>query len=195
MAKTKTPTDEKFEKIDFDLFEAIAAIDKKDYGYYDRLTDEQKKKFSPYIILMYISVVKGNKDLQNYYLQSTDYHANKYMFNENVMKHPKLQWLMLCAISPGLGKQFHQWLPNISSSVSKLKSLPKVKDIKEYYKKIYPKTDDDTLSDISDLFVATQKRKMYLAEQYPNLKIDDIELLNELVTDEEIRIYEQQSGN
>jgi hypothetical protein len=195
MAKTKTPTDEKFEKIDFDLFEAIAAIDKKDYGYYDRLTDEQKKKFAPYIVLMYISVVKGSKDLQNYYLQSTDYHANKYMFNENVMKHPKLQWLMLCASSPGLGKQFHQWLPNISSSVSKLKSLPKVKDIKEYYKKVYPKADDNTLSEISEVFVSTQKRKMYLAEQYPNLKIDDIELLNELVTDEEIRIYEEQSGN
>jgi hypothetical protein len=195
MAKTKTPTDEKFEKIDFDLFEAIAAIDKKDYGYYDRLTDEQKKKFVPYMMLMWVSVVKGSKDLQNYYLQSTNYHANKYMFNENVTKHPKLQWLMLCASSPGLGKQFHQWLPNISPSVSKLKSLPKVKDIKEYYKKVYPKADDNTLSEISELFIATQKRKMFLAEQYPNLKIDDIELLNELVTDEEIRIYEQQSGN
>jgi hypothetical protein len=195
MVKAKIPTDEKFEKQDFDLFEALAAIDKKDYGYYDRLTDEQKKKFSPYIMLMYTSVVKGSKDLQNYYLQSTDYHANKYMFNDNVMKHPKLQWLMLCASSPGLGKQFHQWLPNISSSVSKLKSLPKVKDIKEYYKKVYPKADDNTLSEISELFVAKQKRKMFLAEQYPNLKIDDIELLNELVTDEEIRIYEQQSGN
>jgi hypothetical protein len=195
MAKTKTPTDEKFEKIDFDLFEAIAAVDKKDYGYYDRLTEEQKKKFVPYMVLMWVSVVKGSRDLQNYYLQSTDYHANKYMFNENVTKHPKLQWLMLCASSPGLGKQFHQWLPNISPSVSKLKSLPKVKDIKEYYKKVYPKADDNTLSEISELFVATQKRKMFLAEQYPNLKIDDIELLNELVTDEEIRIYEQQSGN
>jgi hypothetical protein len=195
MAKTKTPTDEKFEKIDFDLFEAIAAIDKKDYGYYDRLTEEQKKKFVPYMVLMWVSVVKGSRDLQNYYLQSTDYHANKYMFNENVMKHPKLQWLMLCASSPGLGKQFRQWLPNISPSVSKLKSLPKVKDIKEYYKKVYPKADDNTLSEISELFVATQKRKMFLAEQYPNLKIDDIELLNEIVTDEEIRIYEQQSGN
>ena len=32
MARTKVPTDEKFEKQDFDLFEAITAIDKKDYA-------------------------------------------------------------------------------------------------------------------------------------------------------------------
>lgn len=195
MAKAKTPTDEKFEKQDFDLFEAIAAIDNKDYGYYDRLTDEQKKKFVPYMLLMWISAVKGSVDLQNYYLQSTDYHANKHMFNENVTKHPKLQWLMLCASSPGLGKQFHQWIPHIPTGVSKLKTLPKSKDIKDFYKKIYPKTDDDTLGELSELFVSKQKRKMYLAEKFPNLKIDEIEVLNELVTDEEIRIYEEQSGN
>ena len=38
MARTKTPADEKFEKQDFNLFEAIAAIDKKDYGYYKKNT-------------------------------------------------------------------------------------------------------------------------------------------------------------
>lgn len=195
MAKAKIPTDEKFEKQDFDLFEAITAIDNKDYGYYDRLTEEQKKRFVPYIMTMWISVVKGSGDLQSYYLQSTDYHANKYMFNENIIKHPKLQWQMLCAASPGLGKQFRQWLPHISSNVAKLKSLPKSKDIKEFYKKLYPKADDDSLSEIAELFVSTQKRKMYLAEKFPNLKIDEIEVLNNIVTDEEIRIYEEQSGN
>jgi hypothetical protein len=32
LARVKTPVDEKFEKQDFNLFEAITAIDKKDYG-------------------------------------------------------------------------------------------------------------------------------------------------------------------
>jgi len=36
MAKAKVSADEKFEKQDFDLFEALSAIDNKDYGYYDR---------------------------------------------------------------------------------------------------------------------------------------------------------------
>jgi hypothetical protein len=195
MAKKATPIDEKFEKQDFDLFEALAAIDKKDYEYYDRLTDEQKKKFVPYMMILWTSIIKANKDIQNYYLQSTEYHANKYLFNENVQQHPKLQWLMLCASSPGLGKQFHQWIPHIKASVSKLKEEISLKEVKEYYKKIYPKTDETLINQIAELFVHQQKKKVYLAEKFPHLKFDDIELLNELITDEEIAEYEREYGN
>ena len=40
---TKTPIDEKFEKQDFNLFDALLALDKKDYGYIDKLNAEQQK--------------------------------------------------------------------------------------------------------------------------------------------------------
>lgn len=191
----KAPADEKFEKQDFDLFEALVALDKKDYGYYDRLSEEQKRKFVPYMMLQWMTTVKGNKDLQSYYVQSTDYHANKYMFNELVQKNPKLQWLMLCAASPGLGKQFHQWIPNIASSITKLKAPAKVKDIKEYFTKIYPKVDSDTIKEISEVFVKEHKKKLYLSEIFPNLKISDIETLSQVTTDEDIAQYEKDRGN
>lgn len=195
MKKSDIPADEKLENQDFDLFNALTALDKKDYGYYDRLNQEQQRKFVPYMMLMWMSAVKGNKDLQNYYVSSTDYYANKYMFNENVQKHPKLQWLMLCAASPGIGKQFHQWIPNISASISKLKTAAKVKDIKDYYAKIYPKLNKDDLQDMATEFVENQKRKMYLSKIYPNSKIEDVEVLNQLVTDMDIEQYEKDRGN
>lgn len=195
MAKEKLSADEKFEKIDFDLFEALTAIDKKDYSYYDRLTVEQQKKFIPFMMIHWISAVKANSDIQSYYLQSTEYHANKYLFNENVQKHPKLQWLMLCAASPGLGKQFHQWIPHIKERVSKLKESPKHKDIKEYFKKIYSKSNDSDLSLLSQVYVDNHKRRMYLASKFPNIKYDEIELLNDLITDEDIKQYEEDWGN
>ncbi|NBO58642.1 MAG: hypothetical protein EBU73_06860 [Chitinophagia bacterium] len=195
MAKATTPKDQKFDKQDFDMFEALAALDNKDYGYYDRLTVEQQKKFVPYMLLIWMSCVKGDTDLQNYYLQSVDFHANKYMFNEYIGRHPKLQWLMLCSSSPGLGKKFHQYISHISTNVRNLKSVPKVNDIKDFYKKLYPNTDVDTLDEISKLFVAVQKRKVYFAEKFPSLKIEDIEILNDLVTQEDIDNYETESGN
>ena len=80
MKKADIPIDEKLENQDFDLFNALAALDKKDYGYYDRLTQEQQRKFVPYMMLMWMSAVKGNKDLQNYYVSSTDYYANNQCF-------------------------------------------------------------------------------------------------------------------
>lgn len=195
MAKEKVAASEKFEKTDFDLFEALAALDKKDYAYFDRLTVDQQRKFVPYMMLHWMSAIKGSSDIQGYYLRSVDYHANTYMFNELVSKHPKLQWLMLCASSPDMGKQFHQWIPNISPSVSKLKAPAKSKEVKDYYTKIYPKVDTLTIQELTTAFVDDQKRKMYLSEIYPNLKISDIEILNQLVTDNDIRQYEKDRGN
>ena len=195
MAKESLSKEEKFENIEFDLFEALAAIDRKDYSYYDRLTPEQQKKFVPFMLIHWVSAIKGNSELQNYYLQSTEYHANKYLFNENVQKNPKLQWLMLCAASPGLGKQFHQWIPHIRERVTKLKEKPKAKEIKDYFKKIYPKTSDSDLNMITEVFIDSHRKKMYLAEKFPELKFDEIELLSELITDKDIEDYEKDLGN
>jgi len=195
MVTKKQPVDEKFENQDFDLFEALSALDKKDYDYYDKLTEEQKKKFVPYMMTLWMSAIKGSKDIQSYYIQSTNHYANKYLFNENVQKHPKLQWLMLCAISPGLGKQFHQWIPHIANSVSRLEQPAKVKDIKEYFTKIYPKADTNTLQEFSETFVSDHKKKVYLAKTFPNLKIDEIETLSQIVTDDDIKSYEKDRGN
>jgi hypothetical protein len=194
MAKAKVSVDEKFEDQDFDMFEALAALDKKDYGYYDRLTEEQRKKFVPFMMIMWLSAIKGKTDFQQYYVLSVNEFANKYLFNENVQKHPKLQWLMLC--SSGIGsKQFHQWIPQIKQNVGKLKEKASIKDIKEYYKKIYPRSDDDTLTEVSRLFTEQQHKKVYLAQKFPELKVDDIEALSNFITEDEIQEYEKQHGN
>lgn len=195
MAKEKLSADEKFDKVEFDLFEAITAIDKKDYSYYDRLTPEQQRKFVPFMMLHWISAIKGSSELQGYYLRSVDYHANKYMFNESVQKNPKLQWLMLCAASPGIGKQFHQWIPHMKERVAKLKEKPKAKEIKDYFKKIYPKSSDSDLNTITDVFIDSHRKKMYIANKFPELKFDEIELLSELITDKDIEDYEKEFGN
>lgn len=189
------PQDEKLESQDFNLFDAIAALDKKDYGYYDRLTPEQQRKFVPFMLIKWLSYVKGSGDIAGYYVMSTEYNANKYFFNESVGKHPKLQWYMLCAASPGLGKQFHQWLPQIKERVSLLKEPAVLKDTKEYFTKIYPKANTEDIAEFSKQYVQEQKKKMHLAQIYPHLKIADIEVLSQTVTDEDIAQYEKDRGN
>ena len=193
--KKSTPADEKFDSIDFDLFEAMTALDKKDYGYYDRLTPEQKKKFTPYMMTHWMSAIKGNGMLQSYYLQSTNLNANKHMLDGTISNHPKLQWLMLCSISPGMGKQFHQWIPHLSGKIAQLKETPKEKDVADYFVKIYPKSNPSDRQELASEFVKTQKKKVYLGNKFPHLKIEDIETLSAVVTDQEIARYEKDSGN
>ena len=194
--KIAIPQDEKLENQDFNLFEALAALDKKDYGYYDRLTPEQQRKFEPFMLIKWLSYVKGSGDIAGYYVMSIEYNANKYLFNEYIYKkHTKLQWLMLCAASPGLGKQQRQWLPQIKERVSLLKNPAELKDIKEYFTKIYPKANTEDITEYSKEFVKGQKKKVHLAEIYPHLKIADIEVLSQTVTDEDITQYEKDRGN
>lgn len=191
----KINSEEKFSNVDFDLFDALNALDKKDYNYYNKLSDEQKKKFTPYMLIQWLSSVKGTETLQRYYVSSIDYHANKYLFNENVSKHPELVWLMLCAASPGIGKQYHQWIPNISQNIAKLKTSPKQKELVDYYAKVYPKQDASLIKEIAEQFVLEHKKKKYIAEVYPNLKIEDIETLSQMVTEKDIQEYEKERGN
>lgn len=195
MSKQKLTAEEKFTNIDFPLFDALAALDKKDYGFFDRLTTEQQKGFSPFMLIHWLSTVSGVSDLQRYYLQNTDYTANRYIFHESITKHNKLQWLMLCAVSPNMGKQFHKWIPHIKRNYTLLLEEAKAKEIQDYFSKVYPNTKKEVLSEISEEFTRIQKRKYKLAQLFPNLKVSDIEILNEVVTDEQISEYEKDCGN
>ena len=89
----------------------MQAYDRKDRSYYDNFTDEDRKKFSTYLMLKYGANVSGNKDLQAYYLMATNERVNK-NFIELGSKHTKLQWLTLVACShESKAKQFHEWIP------------------------------------------------------------------------------------
>ena len=195
MAKAKVDKSDKFSDHDFVLFDALAALDRKDYGWYDKLNEVQQRKFVPFMLVAWLSAINGTKEMQAYYLQSVDYYANKHLLHEAIRKHPKLQWLMLCAASPGKGGQFHQWIPSIKHKVSTLRESAKTKDIRDYYAKIYPKVNADTIKEITDAFIQEHKKKMYLAEIYPTMKLDDIEILQQFVTDSDIEKYEKARGN
>ena len=50
----------------------MQAYDRKDRRYYDDFTDEDRKKFSTYLMLKYGANVSGGKDMQAYYLMATN---------------------------------------------------------------------------------------------------------------------------
>lgn len=99
------------------LKDIMAAIDKKDRGFYDRLTPEQKKAFSAWMMMRYCSSVQG-RDAANYIFMTNELVNYQFM---DVSKHPELQWLLLSAC--GVGKvQFHPYLkpPNARKKKNKV---------------------------------------------------------------------------
>ena len=131
-------------------------FDLKDRDFYDSLTDEERKKFSNYLMIRWGSAVQGNSMDQAVYLLSCNENLNKHFFN--IHKHPKLQWLCATTVSPGWGSKRHQW--------------------------IAPKKKEAGVSGI----------KKQLAELYPNMKQDEIELMTKINTKKDIEAYLKQLG-
>ena len=131
----------------------MARFDKKDRDFYQSLTDEERKKFSNYLMIRWGSAVQGSQELQEFYVISTNERLNKHFFSVN--RHPGLQWLMATSVSPGLGTQRHQWI------------APKKKDasnneIKKALMEMYPTmkiTDIDALAAITDKQDIKQRQK------------------------------------
>ena len=121
-----------------------AALDRKDVNFYDSLTDEEKKKFSPYLMLRYSASVDGNSDMQAWYLMATNERVNKNFFDISSSQHKKLQWLMCTTVSPGLGNQRHYWLGTKKSD----KDAKAIKFLTQLYPHLKP-ADIELLADLN----------------------------------------------
>jgi hypothetical protein len=125
------------------LKDELNALDNKDLDFYDNLTDEEKKKFSNYLMLRYASAVKGYREIEEYYLLATNKRVNKNFWDLN--KHPKLQWMVVQTASPGIGNQYHAWI-----APKKKKSTTA---IRKFVELVYPNSSDkelDILASIND---------------------------------------------
>ena len=122
----------------------LAAIDKKDYDFYDRLTDEHKKQVAPFLLNRYVSLVKGNADLAAYYLMAGNQRVNSQYFE--LAKHPKLVWQLLCTVSPGMGTQFHQWVGH-----KKKEKNSKDKN-RKYIEQLHPTAKPDELDILVNMY-------------------------------------------
>jgi hypothetical protein len=86
----------------------MTCFDRKDRLFYDSLTDEERKKFSNYLMIRWGSSVTGSRELQEFYVIATNERLNRHFFAVN--QHPRLQWLMATSVSPGMGTHRHQWI-------------------------------------------------------------------------------------
>jgi len=86
----------------------MTQFDRKNREFYNDLSDEERKKFSNYLMIRWGSAVQGSRELQEFYVIATNQRLNRHFFSVN--RHPRLQWLMSTTVSPGLGAQRHVWI-------------------------------------------------------------------------------------
>ena len=134
----------------------MAQFDSKNREFFDELTDEEKKKFSPFLMIRYGSSVSGNRDLQEFYLIATNERLNKKFFAVNTAQHKKLQWLMATTVSPGLGNFRHNW-------IAPKKKEPGAGSMRKQLADLFPHLKDDELALLAQ--ITTKKEiDIYLRE-------------------------------
>jgi len=91
-----------------DIKRELKAVDLKDYNFYDNLDDKEKKEFSPYILMRYVSNVEGDRDVQEHFLEMTNELVNKGHWQLS-KDHKALLWKMFAATGVGMSA-YHPYL-------------------------------------------------------------------------------------
>jgi len=119
-------------------------FDRKNRGFYDELTEDEQKKFSPFLMIRWGSDVQGSAELQAYYLVSTNERLNKQFFDISTKEHKKFQWLLASTVSPGMGKQYHKWLAAKKKETANNKA-------EKFFAEMYPELRHDEIKLLAEL--------------------------------------------
>lgn len=91
-----------------DIKRELSAVDLKNYDFYTNLTDEEKKVFSPYILMRYTASVQGDRDIQEWFLEMTNEMVNKNHWDLS-KNHKSLLWKLFAATGAGVSC-YHPYL-------------------------------------------------------------------------------------
>ena len=91
-----------------DIKRELKAVDLKQYDFYDTLTAEEKKVFSPYVLMRYTSNVQGDPDLQEWFVERTNEFVNKNHFDIS-KNHKGLMWKLYAGTGIG-SSMYHPYL-------------------------------------------------------------------------------------
>jgi len=91
-----------------DIKRELGAVDRKVYDFYENLTDEERKAFSPYILMRYTSNVQGDREIQEWFLEMTNECVNKNHWDLS-KNHKALLWKLFAATGAGVNC-YHPYL-------------------------------------------------------------------------------------
>ena len=125
----------------FELRNGLKAVDFRNKDYYDRIDDQEKSLYSPFMLMRYASCISSkDKFYVEHYIEMINECVNKHLFTLSG-KHKKLCWI-LTAMCGALKQQFHPWI----------KPMKRVqnKSLKQLHQ-LYPTTKESDLETLDEL--------------------------------------------
>lgn len=138
-----------------DIFEVLKHLDKKDYGYYESLSEEQQKEIQPYTLARWMSATYGNETAHQSLNKRVNERVNKRFWE--LSKYKDLQWKLLCTVGNGTIYK-HQWVGAAKSSYDKTTNL-----LRKFYSNLNDEEFNMKLQRLKKTDI--QEIKQYLGEE------------------------------
>ncbi len=105
-----------------DIGRVLKAVDSKDYEFYTNLTDDEKKAFNPFVLIRFVSNVKGDFETQAWFIEMANECVNKnyWILNKD---HKELLWKLYAAIGVGFKCNYSYLKVTKRDSVDKFEKL------------------------------------------------------------------------
>jgi len=125
--------------------EEMAAIDRRKFGWYASLTDEERKSLSMWVLMRYCSSTSSKvEEINHHYLTMTNELVNVH-FND-LRHHPELQMRLMQCVGIGTN-QFHAWIKPGKRRRDSNKANQKLYDV---FVTRYPHLNDDEIDMLLD---------------------------------------------
>lgn len=81
-----------------DLFKFFDKMNEQDFSYVDKMSDDEVKKISPFVLSMWVNGAKSNREAHTVLF---DQYVNPHLFT--LQKHPRLLLKLIVASNGGMG--------------------------------------------------------------------------------------------
>jgi hypothetical protein len=135
-----------------DIKRELRAVDQREYNFYDNLSDQEKKEFSPYILMRYVANVQLNEpDIQEWYLERTNEFVNKnhWTLSKN---HKALLWKLFASCGTGINC-YHPYL--------KASSKEKAIKIEKLLLELYPAMKLEDIKIMAKMMTKEDKTELF----------------------------------
>lgn len=134
-----------------DLGRLLKAVDMKNYGFYQSLTEEELKEFSPYVLMRFVSNAKHHdRDVREWYIIETNEKVNKHHWALS-KNHEGLLWTLFAGVGVGAPVN-HTFIPMIKGSLDKFEKL---------IEQLHPTLKNDEIKLLAKLMNDDDRRQLF----------------------------------
>ena len=149
------------------LADLFGAVNRKDRDWWERLSDEQRKKFSSWLYSRYMSIVRhNNPDMHRYYVLSANKELNKDL-SKLTKNHAKLIYLLMTTMANEFTRADHQYIPPLKKNKADKTTNNKMRILSE----LNPSSKDADLETLATVMSDSEFEELLVSHGWETKKI------------------------